>query len=124
MLGRRFNSSMSLVTGSAYSNILVLGLWTLVLVGTSSPKTKDQRPNWLLNNIPTLTQQSAQSRRQHAAKLTLHCFVNFPIGFVNGGQDHVLKHLDVAFFDCLGINLQRDNFMIALHLHGHDAAAR
>src|SRR5882672_12361749 len=99
MLGRRFSSSMSFVTGSAYSNIrsFEFRVQSFELVpdrvagSNSKPETR--------NSKQISAKQSAQPRWQHAPKFTFHCFVYFAVGFVNGGEDHVLKHLDVAFFD-------------------------
>ena len=38
-------------------------------------------------------------------------------------KDHVLKHLDVAFFDSLRVDLQRDDFMITFHFYRDHATA-
>jgi len=42
-----------------------------------------------------------------SAQFALHGFVNLAIGFVNGGENHVLKHFDIAFLHGFGINSQR-----------------
>jgi len=50
-----------------------------------------------------------QAPRQHAADFAFHGFIDFTVGFVNGGENHVLKQLDVTFLDGFGIDLKRND---------------
>src|SRR5207237_10291299 len=45
---------------------------------------------------------------EHAPYRRLHLSINFAGGFVDGGQDQVLQHFDVAGFHRFGIDAQAE----------------
>ena len=65
---------------------------------------------------------------QHAGEAGLQALVGTAAGFVEGGDDEVLEHLDVGGIrtqagDRRGVDLQREHLLLAIHLHGDGAAA-
>src|SRR2546427_1084040 len=72
---------------------------------------------------PDPLKQISQPRRQHCSQLAFHRFVALAVGFVNGREDHVLKHFDIVLFHNFGIYLERDDLVISFHGDVHHTAA-
>src|SRR5262245_19109345 len=56
------------------------------------------------------------------AQLLLHHVARLAQGLVRGGQHEVLQHLDVVAADHLGVDLDRDQLLLAVGLHGDHPA--
>src|SRR6185436_8364133 len=57
------------------------------------------------------------------AELLLHELARLAQRLVGGGQYEILEHLDVVLAHDLGIDLDRDELLLAVGHHGHHAAA-
>ena len=55
------------------------------------------------------------------AHLLLNLAFHLLVGFAGGGHDEILQHLDVAGH--FGVDLHREQVLLAVHLHAHHAAA-
>src|SRR5262249_6909842 len=61
--------------------------------------------------------------RQHAADVLRHLLVGLPVRIVDGGDDQILKHLDVVFRHHFRIDLERLNLLGPVDDDGDHAAA-
>lgn len=60
---------------------------------------------------------------QHAADCGLHLSVDFASGFIDGGEDQILEHFDVAGFHRFGIDAEAEKLLTAIHFCGDGATA-
>src|SRR5438445_428980 len=81
-------------------------------------------PQFANSSITTCSQSGDAHATQHSAYGGLDGLIDFSGCLVDRGGNQVLQHLDIAGLHHLGVDLDAQKLLAAVHFHGDAAAAR